>query len=98
MSRDPLTYRNPELLHSLLAIIYDTDQIAWTDLLDLYTTTEHPWRTIEATLYDLIAYGAVHRIGQPATRNRPDTRALKPTPLGRAWLNQELLPPPGDPT
>lgn len=33
-----------------------------------------------------------------AYRNRPDTRALRPTTLGRAWLDRTLLPHPGETT
>lgn len=84
--RDPLRYRSAELIAAILDAIYDDPEpIPWTDLVHNFTTEAHPPRTIEATLYDLVAYGAVHRIGKPATTRTHDTRALRQTALGRAW-------------
>lgn len=91
----PLYRRSPDLIAALLDAVYDDPEpIPWTDLVHAYTTTDLPRKTIENTLYDLIAFGALHRIGKPGTRRTPDTRALRQTPLGRAWLDGELLPPP----
>jgi len=92
---DPLRFRSPALLTAILDAIYDDDEpqpIAWTDLVNNLTGHHEP-RTIEATLYDLIAYGAIHRIGKAPTRRQDDTRALKPTALGHAWWTGSPLPP-----
>lgn len=97
---DPLRYRSPDLIRAILDAIYDPDDptpIPWVDLVDAFTSDRHQPRTIEATIYDLIAFGALHRIGQTATRTRADTRALKGTTLGRAWwhdLDQPERPRP----
>jgi len=96
MTRPALRFRSPELCASVLGIVYeDEDPVPWSTLVELLSSDRHPWKTVENTLYDLVALGALHRIGQAGTKRRADTRALKPTPLGRAWLDRELLPLPG---
>lgn len=88
--KDPLLYRDPQLVATILGHVYDSDRpVPWNELLELDLG---PWRTVEATVHDLIAYGALHRVGKAGDRKRPDTRALKPTPLGRAWLNRAAAP------
>lgn len=95
MSRDPLQYRSPALVIAILGIIYDNPEpTPWFEIVDLCTSPRHPARTVENTLYDLVAYGAAHRVGQPGTSRKPDTRALKPTVLGRHWLDHTNPPPP----
>lgn len=95
--RHPLDYRDPELVAQILGHIYETDngRINWLELIDQHTTGRHPWRTVEATIYDLLAFGALHKVGK-ATRGQPDTRQLRATPLGRAWLDRQLLPLPNE--
>lgn len=96
MTADPLRFRAPELLTAILDTIYedeDADPVPWTDLVHNLTSTTHQARTIEATLYDLIAAGAIHRIGKAPTRRQDDTRALKQTTLGAAWYLGTDLPP-----
>lgn len=94
--RDPLRYRSPTLVLAVLGHIYDSDEpVPWTEIVEHHTDDAHTWRTVEGTLYDLVAFGAIHRIGKPGAGRNPDTRALKPTPLGRAWLYQEIQPLPG---
>lgn len=91
---DPLSFRSAELIGAILDAIYDDPEpIPWTDLVHNLTAPELPARTIEATLYDLIAYGAIARIGKPATRRTDDTRALRQTRLGEAWWTGSALPP-----
>jgi hypothetical protein len=93
--RHPLRRRNPELVVALLGYIYDHDDpVPWLDTVDRFTNDGRPWKTVENTIYDLIAFGALHRVGKPGQRGTPDTRALRPTPLGRAWLERTLLPLP----
>ena len=93
-----LRFRNPELLLALVGYVYDADEpVPWNELLEVFTEDGRPWKTVENTLYDLVTFGAFHRIGKPAQRGKPDSRALKPTTLGRAWLDRELLPLPTDP-
>jgi hypothetical protein len=95
-SSDPLGYRAPALVLGVLDYVYaSATGVAWDEVVDLFSSGGTPWRTVEATLYDLVAYGALHRIGRPGTRRRPDTRALRATPLGRAWLDRDLLALPG---
>lgn len=92
LHREPLHYRNPTLVAAILGMIYDADEpVGWLEIIDALSPPHEP-KTVTGTLYDLIAYGAIHRIGQPGTTRKPDTRALKPTPLGRHWLEQ--IPPP----
>ena len=91
--RNPLRYRKPETVAGILGHIYDADHpVRWLEVLDMFADTEKEWKTVENTLYDLVAFGALHRIGKPAAGKTPDSRALKPTALGRAWLERELLP------
>lgn len=72
------------------------EPVPWDEVVDVFSSgTEVPWRTVEATLYDLQQFGALHRVGQPGNRRRPDTRALKVTDLGRGWLTGDLPPVPG---
>jgi hypothetical protein len=98
--RDPLRRRDPELVRALLDVVYeDADQdkpdpIPWGELVDAFTSDAHQWRTVENVLYELVAAGALHRVGKPGARGKPDTRALLPTLLGRAWLAGELHPVP----
>jgi hypothetical protein len=42
-------------------------------------------------IYDLTAFGALHKVGRPG-RPGADTRALKITDLGAAWL-RGVVPP-----
>jgi len=94
---NPLRYRSPELVAAILDAIHDDPEpIPWADLVHAFTSDRYPPRTIEATIYDLITFGALHRIGTPATRTRPDTRALRSTILGAAWWN--VTDPPERPT
>lgn len=93
-----LRFRSPELVVAIVGYVYDADgPVPWNELLEVFTENGRPWKTIEGTLYDLVSFGALTRIGKPAQRSKPDSRALKPTTLGRAWLDRELLPLPTDP-
>ena len=95
-TRSPLYRRSPELVSALLGHVYETeDPVPWLDLVGQYSSDRWPWKTVENTLYDLVAFGALHRVGKPGHARTPDTRALKPTALGRAWLERDLLPLPG---
>lgn len=91
-----LRFRSPTLVLELLAYVYDADEpIPWNELLSVFgIEQDRPSKTVEGALYELVAFGALHRVGK-ITR-KADTRALKPTPLGRAWLDHELLPAPGE--
>jgi hypothetical protein len=88
-----LVWRPPALVLGLLGYVYDAEApIPWDEAVEVFTTEETPYKTVEATLYDLIAFGALHRIGAPAgVRGKTDTRALKATDLGRAWIAGEIL-------
>lgn len=97
MSFDPIRRRPARLVLDLLGHVYDADEpIPWLELIDTFADG-HPWKTVENVVHELVAYGALHRIGRPGDRRRPDTRALKPTALGQAWLDGEVLPRPGEP-
>lgn len=94
---NPLHYRPTALVFEILATVYETDTpTPWLALIHSELSDRWPSKTVENTIYELVAFGALHRIGQPGTRNRPDTRALRPTTLGRAWLDRTLLPHPGE--
>lgn len=96
---DRLRFRSPDRVVAILGHVYDAGEpVTWLDLLDRFSTSEAEWKTVEGTVYDLVTFGALHRIGKPGAGRAPDTRALKPTPLGRAWLAQELYPLPHDRT
>lgn len=87
----PLARRNPRLMCILLADLEDAaGPIPWNDLVETHSSDAHPWKTVENTIYDLIAFGAVHKIG--GYKGRADTRALKLTPLGRAWTDRDRIP------
>ena len=92
--KDPLGYRRPELVLALLGYVYDHEGARWPELLDVFAGHAPP-RTIEAVIYDLVSIGALHRIGKPGDRWRTDSRELRPTLLGAAWLEQRLHPLPG---
>lgn len=95
----PLRFRSPELVVEILGLVYDRAEeeppIGWIELV-VGLSDSNQWKTVENTIYELVAFGALHRIGRPAQGRRGiDTRALKPTALGRAWLDRELLELPG---
>lgn len=98
---DPLRFRNPTIVVAVLGYVYDADEpVPWEELVDAFTSSSHAWKTVENVVYELVAFGALHRIGKPPVKSYggkagPDTRALKPTELGRAWLARELVPLPG---
>lgn len=91
-----LRFRSPTLVLELLAYVYDADEpIPWNELASVFgLEQDRPTKTVEGALYELVAFGALHRVGKISRSG--DTRALKPTPLGRAWLDRELLPQPGE--
>lgn len=95
--RNPLRYRSPTLVAAILDHVQELGSVRWAELVETHSDAGHAWRTVEATLYDLITFGALHRIGQPSTSRRPDTRELRLTTLGRAWLDQRTEPLPGAP-
>lgn len=98
---EPLRFRNPTIVVAVLGYVYDADEpVPWEELVDTFTSSAHAWKTVENVVYELVAFGALHRIGAPPKKSYggktgPDTRALKPTTLGRAWLERELVPLPG---
>lgn len=94
---DRLRYRSPELVAAILDAFHDentTEPIGWREVIAAFESDQHSAKTVEETVRDLVSFGALHRIGQPATRDRLDSRALVLTPLGAAWLEQTLLPLP----
>jgi len=96
--RDPLRRRPAELVTAILATVYEADDpVPWLEVIYSDLSNRWPSKTVENTIYELVAFGALHRIGQPGTSRKPDTRALKPTTLGRSWLERELHPLPYDP-
>lgn len=91
-----LRFRNPTLVVAILGYVYDAEEpIPWEELLGTFAVAGRSWKTVENVLYELVAFGALHRIGKPAIRGGPDTRAVKPTVLGRAWLDGDPVPLPG---
>lgn len=96
--KNPLRFRNRDLILSLLDYVYDAGEaVPWGELLTVFgIDAGRPLKTVENSLYDLLQFGALHRVGQPGTRSRPDSRAMKPTNLGRAWRDRILLPLPGE--
>ena len=91
-NQPPIYRRNPILVAAILDHLNEADQpIPWLELIDRHTDNTHAWKTIENVIYELIGFGAIHKIGT-SRRGRPDGRALRTTPLGAAWITQELLP------
>lgn len=89
-----LRFRNPTLVVAILGYVFDADEpIPWDELLETFAVAGRSWKTVENVLYELVAFGALHRIGK--VKRGQDDRAVKPTPLGRAWLEGELVPTPG---
>lgn len=70
------------------------DPVPWDDVLLAFTTDKLSWKTLENVIRELENFGAIHRIGK-VVKGR-DTRALIATPLGKAWLESELVPLPGE--
>lgn len=93
----PLHWRPPDLVTGLLGYVYESEEpVPWLELAGRFAEEgAYPMKTIENVLYELVALGALHRIGKPGYARVPDSRALRPTALGRAWLDGELLPLPG---
>lgn len=86
-----LRFRPAELVLGIVGYVAEAPEpVGWLELVEVFTG-ETPWKTVEATIYDLVSFGAITRIGHAGTRRRADTRAVKLTILGRAWLDQELL-------
>jgi hypothetical protein len=90
-----LRFRSPALVLALLGLITDDDDpVPWNALIEHFSSgSKYTAKTIENTLGDLAKFGAIQRIGQYAPR-RGDTRAVRMTPLGLAWLAGELVPVP----
>lgn len=94
MSRDPLAFRNPTIVVAVLGYVYDAEgPVPWEELVDAFASSSHTWKTVENVVYELVAFGALHRTGN--VKRALDARELRPTPLGRAWLDRELLELPG---
>jgi hypothetical protein len=92
----PISRRAPELVLAVLGHVYEAEEpVPWLEVVGQFSSDRWPWKTVENTLYDLVAFGALHRIGKPGHTRQPDTRALRPTFLGRAWLDQDLPGLPG---
>lgn len=100
MKRDALRFRDRALVLSILDYIYEADEaIPWNEVLSVFSIEQDPPRpvkTVENALYELVQFGALHRVGRAGTKTKADTRALKPTPLGEAWRDRVLLPLPGE--
>lgn len=94
MTREPLRFRNATIVVAVLGYVYDADgPVPWEELVDAFASAEQTWKTVENVVYELVAFGALHRTG--AVKRAVDGRELRPTPLGRAWLDRELLDLPG---
>lgn len=94
---DPaIRHRNPALLLGLLGYLEEVgpDPVPWNELVEVHSG-RYRWKTVENALYDLEKFGATSRSGRPGRRSAPDTRAVRLTPLGLAWLRQTVLPLPG---
>lgn len=93
----PLGRRPADLVTALLGFVYESDDpVPWLELAGRFSEEgAYPMKTVENVLYELVALGALHRVGKPGHTRVPDTRALRPTALGRAWLERDLLPLPG---
>lgn len=95
----PLARRPLDLVTGLLGYVYEAaEPVPWLELAGRFSEEgAHRMKTVENVLYELVAFGALHKVGKPGYARVPDSRALRPTTLGRAWLERELLPLPGAP-
>jgi hypothetical protein len=79
----PIYLREARLVNELLELL---DQavapIAWDELVDRFGQGRH-WKTVENVFYDLIAFGAVQKVGGRPGRHH---KALRITELGSSWL------------
>lgn len=86
-------YRNARLVAAVFDFLEVDDPVAWrtaVECIAIHLPRIKP-KTVENVLYDMIAFGAVHRLGKYDQR-RSDTRTVHLTPLGQAWFDRELLP------
>lgn len=91
----PIYRRRRVLVIGLVGYLAEQDDpVPWDDVLHLFTTDKLSWKTLENVIRELENFGAIHRIGK-VVKGR-DTRALHATALGRAWLDAELVPLPGE--
>lgn len=97
----PFAFRDRTLVLSLFDYVAEVEEagpIPWLELLDTFTGTGRNPKTVENALYELASFGALHRIGRPpAKRGARDQRAVKTTPLGRAWRAGHVPGLPGEP-
>lgn len=95
-TRHPIYRRRRALVIGLVAYLADQNRpVPWDDLLTTFRDEKTSWKTLENVIRDLENFGALHRIGKAGNRTLEDTRALHATPLGVAWLEETLLPLPG---
>lgn len=86
----------------ILGLVEDAGEegIRWLDLLAAPGLVERNEATLDATIRDLVKLGALRVTGsarRPGSSGaRGDTRMVRLTLLGAAWLNGELLPRPTD--
>ena len=91
-----LRYRSGDLVLAILATIYEqTDDgkdvpSQWTDIVEAFTSKTHDRKTVDGTLRDLVRYGALERTGHYTAR--ADTRTVRPTTLGKLWIEREQMP------
>jgi len=96
MIRAAYRYRSPHLVLAILTAVYDSPTpYPYLELVDDLRVEGTSYKTVDNTIAELVAFGALHKVGKPGDRNRPETRALQPTNLGKAWLERQLLPLPG---
>lgn len=88
-----LAYRNSALVRGVLEYLLEAGKTGWLEVVDTFTSERFAVKTVENTLYDLTAFGAIRRHGRPAGRGQHgDTRALELTGLGRYWLEGRTPP------
>lgn len=98
----PLAFRDRDLVLTIFDYVADVDDgppVTWAELLTVFgTELDHRVKTVENAVYELVAFGALHRIGRPAGRKGgKDTRAVVATPLGKAWRDGRVPGLPGEP-
>lgn len=89
MRKPELYYRDPDLVITLIAHLETSDHpIPWNDL--VATCPDRDYRGVERTIRALAELGAAHITGRYT--HRDDTRRIRLTPLGIAWLDRDQLP------
>lgn len=96
MSVEPIYRREASFVLAVLEVLDQAlGPVDWLEVVDRFTRDGRPWKTVENVLYELDAFGAIHKVGASNRPGNTHRKAVKITPLGSAWLKGVSLPLPG---